>query len=227
MISLKRLAFILSLLLSIHIVGAYDLPIQDESIYVNDYANMLDEEDEESLVNSISKSDDKIIIVTTMEEDLIGYSEDLFNEWNIEEEGMLLIINEQGDYNYLLNTDLSSLDEDIELVLEEYLEPFIESDDYDIGIIESTLQMLDVLEVGEYQEYEDSQEYNFSNSGNLMLFIVCLIIVIGCIGLLLYGLIGSIITLYLKNKYKDKYQPGMITPSYVWKKFKEKIKSYK
>ena len=85
----KVLAIITAFLLFQTSIFALNIPKQDESIYVNDYAFVLSEDTENELISMNQTSDYSTggyVVVATfdfVDEDLYDFSYRLFNEWGI------------------------------------------------------------------------------------------------------------------------------------------------
>ena len=127
--------------------GKANFPEPTSNFYVNDYANVIDEEVEKLIVINGSALDDKtgaqVVIVTVDFTDGIPiheYAADLFNEWKLgsaEKNNGLLILMSIGDEDYWavqgkgLEDTLTS--GEISQLLYEYLEPDFASENYSRG----------------------------------------------------------------------------------------------
>lgn len=144
-------------------IFALSIPQQDESIYVNDYSNVISEETKNELV-SINQSSDYetggYVVVATfdfVDEDLYDFSYRLFNEWKIGSSeynnGILLVLDIGNDnYCYILGTGIESILTDSEArdIIDTYMEPDFAAKDYDQAVLKTTKQFLSVIENANY-----------------------------------------------------------------------------
>ncbi|NMB95757.1 MAG: TPM domain-containing protein [Clostridiaceae bacterium] len=129
------------------VFGKVDFPKPTSNFYVNDYADVIDEEVENLIVVNGEALEEKtgaqIVIVTIDFTDGISideYAADLFNEWKLgsaEKNNGLLILMSIGDEDYWavqgkgLETTLTS--GEISQILYDHLEPDFASEDYSRG----------------------------------------------------------------------------------------------
>lgn len=192
----KLSAIILSFLLSLSLVIAIDFPTQDDSIYVNDYADVIDEETEEELISMNQESDyaygGYVVVVTEdfIDYDLYDYSYQLFNEWGIGDEdnnnGVLLVLDIGNDnYSYIVGTGIEKIltDGEMDTIISEYMEPDFASGDYGEAVLKTTEQFLDAIEDGGFTVDDTSTSSN--NTFHFILRILPSLIGIGIIIFLL------------------------------------------
>ncbi len=177
-------AFVL-MLLSPLAVHAYTIPEPSDDLYVSDYADVIDREVEEEIINANLELEEKngvqIAVVTVDFLDgaaIEDYAYDLFNQWGIgsaeSNNGVLLLLAIGEDNYYCLAGDgLSNLLSAgrIKLLLNEYLEPDFASGDYSAGVSKTFDAIYDLVKDSSgtpiIQEpiYNDNSHYN-SNSGS-------------------------------------------------------------
>ena len=192
----KLSAIILSFLLSLSLVIAIDFPTQDDSIYVNDYADVIDEETEEELISMNQESDyaygGYVVVVTEdfIDYDLYDYSYQLFNEWGIGDgdnnNGVLLVLDIGNDnYSYIVGTGIEKIltDGEMDTIISEYMEPDFASGDYGEAVLKTTEQFLDAIEDGGFTVDDTSTSSN--NTFHFILRILPSLIGIGIIIFLL------------------------------------------
>ncbi len=140
-------------------VFALNIPKQDESIYVNDYAFVLSEDVEQQLISINQTSDYETggyVVVATfdfVDEDLYDFSYRLFNEWGIGSSeynnGILLVLDIGNDnYCYILGKGIESVLTDSEAwdIIDNYMEPDFAIKNYDQAVLKTTKQFLKVIE---------------------------------------------------------------------------------
>lgn len=138
-------AFLLCLLLP---VAAFAVPEAPESVYVADYADVLDSDTEEYIIDkntSLAEATGAQIVVLTVDfldgEDIETYAYEVFNDWGIgdaERNNGLLLLLAIGEDNYWA-VQGSGLEKDLtagELgdMLYDYLEEDFAAKDYDAGV---------------------------------------------------------------------------------------------
>ena len=151
-------AFVL-MLLSPLTVHAYTIPEPSDDLYVSDYADVIDREVEEEIINANLELEEKngvqIAVVTVDFLDganIEDYAYDLFNQWGIgsaeSNNGVLLLLAIGEDNYYCLAGDgLSNLLSAgrIKLLLNEYLEPDFASGDYSAGVSKTFNAIYDLV----------------------------------------------------------------------------------
>lgn len=140
------LVFIMVVFQSINIFGAVPKPA--DVFYANDYANVMSEETIGYIVNINDQLYDKTgaqIVVTTTNftdgESLVDYAVDMFNTWGIgsaeKNNGLLLVLSIVDDDYIALQGDGirdTMTDGAMGEILDQYLYPYFEDEDYDNGI---------------------------------------------------------------------------------------------
>lgn len=139
-------------------VFALNIPKQDESIYVNDYAFVLSENVEQQLISINQTSDYETggyVVVATfdfVDEDLYDFSYRLFNEWGIgsaeHNNGILLVLDIGNDnYCYILGKGIESVLTDSEAwdIIDNYMEPDFAVKNYDQAVLKTTNAFLQVI----------------------------------------------------------------------------------
>ena len=178
-------AFVL-MLLSPLAVHAYTIPEPSDDLYVSDYADVIDREVEEEIINANLELEEKngvqIAVVTVDFLDganIEDYAYDLFNQWGIgsaeSNNGVLLLLAIGEDNYYCLAGDgLSNLLSAgrIKLLLNEYLEPDFASGDYSAGVSKTFNAIYDLVKDSSgtpiIQEpiYNDNSHYNSNSSSS-------------------------------------------------------------
>lgn len=157
---IKKVLAILSMFLLMQTsIFALNIPKQDESIYVNDYAFVLSDTIEQQLVSINQTSDVETggyVVVATfdfVDEDLYDFSYRLFNEWGIgskeHNNGVLLVLDIGNDnYCYILGKGLENVLTDSEAwdIIDNYMEPDFAVKNYEQAVLKTTKEFLQVIE---------------------------------------------------------------------------------
>ncbi|MGN1343289.1 MAG: TPM domain-containing protein, partial [Traorella sp.] len=168
---------ILSIIMAFFVIQspiyALTTPKQDDSIYVNDFSNVLSEDTKKELISLNSESDYEsggYVVVATfdfVDEDLYDFSYRLFNDWGIGSSeynnGILLVLDIGNDnYCYILGSGIESILSDAEAwdIIDTYMEPSFAKKDYNQAVLLTTKQFLKVIEEGNYyfDDEDDNQE---------------------------------------------------------------------
>lgn len=167
--------FILFLVFLVCLVPAFALsvPKQDNSIYVNDYADVLSDSTKDSLI-SLNKDSDYstggYVVVATfdfVEGDIYDYAYQIFNEWKIGDSknnnGVLLVL-DIGNENcsWVIGTGLESIltDSRCQTIIDDYFKKDFLDKKYDDAVMNTTKQFLKYIENGNFQ-VEDHQQSGF------------------------------------------------------------------
>lgn len=140
--------FIVTLFIAPLSVRAYTIPDPSDDLYVSDFANVIDNDVEQDIIDTNIKLEEKNgvqIAVVTVDfldgADIEDYAIDLFNQWGIgsaESDNGVLLLLAIGEDNYycLAGSGLSNVLSGgrIKLLLNEYLEPDFANGDYSEGI---------------------------------------------------------------------------------------------
>ena len=180
----KILALLIAFAICISPVFALSIPTQDDSIYVNDYSNVLSAETEKELISINQSSDydtDGYVVVATfdfVDEDLYDFSYRLFNEWGVGSSeynnGILLVLDIGNDnYCYILGTGIEQIMSDYEVssIIDTYMEPDFAKKDYDSAVLKTTKQFLEVIEDEDSYVFEDGyyeDEYYYDDDNDIV-----------------------------------------------------------
>lgn len=159
----SRLAFLLSFVFALFIaplsIQAYTIPDPSDDLYVSDYANVIDSDVEQNIIDTninLEETNGVQIAVVTVDfldgADIEDYAYELFNQWGIgsaeSDNGVLLLLAiAEENYYCLAGTGLSNVLSSgrIKLLLNEYLEPDFASGDYSAGVSKTFNAIYDIV----------------------------------------------------------------------------------
>ncbi len=195
---IKKLSIIIcTLLICLSPVFATRIPTQDQSIYVNDYADVIDSSIKKELVSINQSSDHKnggYVVVATfdfVDDDLYDFSYRLFNRWGIGDKnnnnGVLLVLDIGNDnYSYILGSGIEKIlsDGNAKSIIDKYMEPDFAKKNYGEALLKTSKQFLNVIEDSGFK-VSDSRSSGFMSNFQ-MSDIIEIIAVIGFIIVLVF-----------------------------------------
>lgn len=144
-------------------VFALNIPQQDKSIYVNDYADVLSDSTKKTLVSLNRDSDYStggyVVIATFdfVEGDLYDYAYQMFNEWGVGDShhnnGILLVLDiGHENYSWIIGTGLEKVltDGRCQTIIDDYLEKDFANKNYDRAVLNTTKQFLKYIDSGNF-----------------------------------------------------------------------------
>lgn len=211
---IKKILLTLTVLfICIRPVLATRIPAQDSSIYVNDYAEVLNESTKQTLISKNKDCDYKTggyVVVATfdfVDEDLYDFSYKLFNQWGIGDKnnnnGLLLVLDIGNDnYCYIIGTGLEKVlsDSKAKSIIDNYMEKYFALKDYNNAVIKTSEQFIKVIENGNFT-VDDSQ-----NNSTFFGMEIKEMIIIGAVLLIIFiAVIASLLT--PRRRYRSRPRP--------------------
>lgn len=151
--------FVVALFIAPLHVQAYTIPDPSDDLYVSDFANVIDSDVEQDIIDTNMKLEEKNgvqIAVVTVDfldgAEIEEYAYELFNQWGIgsaESNNGVLLLLAIGEDNYycLAGSGLSNILSSgrIKLLLNEYLEPDFANGDYSAGVSKTFDAIYDIV----------------------------------------------------------------------------------
>lgn len=198
-------------------VVASEIPLPTSAFYVNDYANVMDSQTEEEIIQSASalenKTNAQVVVVTV---DGIGdlpleeYTIDLFRKWEIgdsqEDNGVLLFLDVEGRWSRIevgYGLEGALTDGKTGRIQDQYMLPYYSEGNYNEGILQGFYVIVNEIykEYGYEEEYlgdgivvEDQNQGRDQSQGPSPLMVILAIIVIVPLIILDFKFTGGVIT---------------------------------
>lgn len=196
-------------------IQATRIPTQDSSIYVNDYAEVIDDTTKQQLISTNQQSDYQYggyVVVATfdfVEDDLYDFSYKLFNQWGIGDDdnnnGVLLVLDIGNDnYCYILGSGIEKIlsDSQAKSIIDNYMEEDFANKNYSQAVLKTSNQFLKVIESGNYT-VSDSSSSSLISGFNIMKGVIS----VGVIALLIILIVVASIFTPHRRRYRRMPPP--------------------